>query len=221
MRRGFTLIELLVVIAIIAILAAILFPVFAKAREKARQTACLSNTKQLAIGLLMYCQDFDDELPYQFNSDGYPGYTWYRYWYETAEPYIKNTQIFSCPSSGFKYSFTGNRASDYGWNQNHLPYRYPYGARNMATIKKPAEVMMFCDSQPSGAPVTWDNRMYTYCPIEYMGTANEYLCNSVSNRHNDGANVALWDGHSKWMQRSAINAKTPANEVLWLHTNPD
>ncbi len=61
--RGFTLIELLVVIAIIAILAAILFPVFAKAREKARQTACLSNVKQLAVGMLMYAQDFDEFLP--------------------------------------------------------------------------------------------------------------------------------------------------------------
>ena len=63
MRRGFTLIELLVVIAIIAILAAILFPVFARAREKARQSSCLSNVKQLALGTMMYCQDYDERLP--------------------------------------------------------------------------------------------------------------------------------------------------------------
>lgn len=79
MRKGFTLIELLVVIAIIAILAAILFPVFAKAREKARQTSCLSNCKQLGLGLYMYTQDYDEMLPFNFVSDGYPNYTWYRY----------------------------------------------------------------------------------------------------------------------------------------------
>ncbi len=219
MRRGFTLIELLVVIAIIAILAAILFPVFAKAREKARQTSCLSNAKQLALGLYMYVQDYDEVLPYCFSSDGYPGYTWYRYWYEQAEPYIKNTQIFSCPSSGVQYNYPSRRTADYGWNQRHMPYRYPYNALSLGSMQSPAQVLIFCDSQPSGPPVTWDNRMYLYCAICYAAPNYAYLRNSVAPRHNDGANVGFWDGHAKWMSRAAINANTPDNEVMWFHVN--
>jgi len=101
MRKGFTLIELLVVIAIIAILAAILFPVFAKAREKARQTSCLSNLKQIGLAILQYTQDYDGMTP----SSGSMGGSWCRQIeglnFEPVgvlEPYIKNSQIFVCPS---------------------------------------------------------------------------------------------------------------------------
>ena len=108
-RRGFTLIELLVVIAIIAILAAILFPVFARAREKARQTNCTSNLKQLALGLMMYAQDYDETFPGE-NLAHYPGSTATAYyqdaccverniWFEITQPYIKNRQVGICPST--------------------------------------------------------------------------------------------------------------------------
>ena len=90
MRRGFTLIELLVVIAIIAILAAILFPVFAKAREKARQASCLSNMKQILLGSLMYAQDYDERLHPLMSPAGY-GYVL------LLDPYIKNRNIWTCP----------------------------------------------------------------------------------------------------------------------------
>ena len=94
--RGFTLIELLVVIAIIAILAAILFPVFAKAREKARQTSCLSNVKQIVLAALQYAQDYDERLPmHVVASNASP--TWL-YWPRAVFPYIKNEQVFECPS---------------------------------------------------------------------------------------------------------------------------
>src|SRR6056297_3095 len=100
---GFTLIELLVVIAIIAILAAILFPVFARAREKARQTSCLSNVKQLGLGVMMYAADYDERLPAR--SIGGVG------WYGLLQPYIKNWQVIICPSGTGNYDWIS-----YGWN---------------------------------------------------------------------------------------------------------
>jgi prepilin-type N-terminal cleavage/methylation domain-containing protein/prepilin-type processing-associated H-X9-DG protein len=99
-RQGFTLIELLVVIAIIAILAALLFPVFAQAREKARQTSCLSNLKQLGTAMQMYAQDFDELFPPAIGRE--PGVkTYYEMsWMHMIQPYVKNLGVFICPSSG-------------------------------------------------------------------------------------------------------------------------
>ncbi len=137
-KSGFTLIELLVVIAIIAILAAILFPVFAQAREKARQTSCLSNTKQLSLGLLMYVQDYDETWPRNDDCvnngtqavDGAPstaigcsgpGYgdrvNHYKWWYWTY-PYVKNVQIDFCPS---------RQKDPTNWNLNAEIYNAGYG----------------------------------------------------------------------------------------------
>ena len=93
-QRGFTLIELLVVIAIIAILAAILFPVFARARENARRASCQSNVKQILLGVFQYTQDYDEKYPSTFTYNG--GYT--ATWYTLTQPYLKSTQIFKCSS---------------------------------------------------------------------------------------------------------------------------
>jgi prepilin-type N-terminal cleavage/methylation domain-containing protein/prepilin-type processing-associated H-X9-DG protein len=100
---GFTLIELLVVIAIIAILAAILFPVFAQAREKARQTACLSNIKQITTGFVMYAQDYDETFPQWKWDQSYSGGSVNpndatSLWHNAIYPYVKNAQVFACPS---------------------------------------------------------------------------------------------------------------------------
>ena len=109
--RGFTLIELLVVIAIIAILAAILFPVFAQAREAARKASCQSNMKQLGTAIMMYTQDYDEVYP-----TGLQESWWDNTWYRITTPYVKNLQVFRCPSDPGKdppaaFSWAGTRLS--------------------------------------------------------------------------------------------------------------
>ena len=114
-RSGFTLIELLVVIAIIAILAAILFPVFAQAREKARQASCLSNEKQLATAVLMYSQDYDELFPTGVQ-EGWWDCTWYR----IVAPYVKNDNVFKCPSDPDLALSTS--PMDYSWTISRFSY---------------------------------------------------------------------------------------------------
>jgi prepilin-type N-terminal cleavage/methylation domain-containing protein/prepilin-type processing-associated H-X9-DG protein len=123
-RTGFTLIELLVVIAIIAILAAILFPVFAQAREKARQSGCLSNLKQIGTALMMYTQDYDEAYPCNWAGarpmpPSTPDGGSYK-WMDAVFPYVKNEQVFTCPSDGSsrsKYIYVRNlpKASQNNW----------------------------------------------------------------------------------------------------------
>src|SRR5687767_14923164 len=116
--RGFTLIELLVVIAIIAILAAILFPVFARAREKARQSTCLSNLKNLGLAISMYTGDFDDRVPMFFDQPANLAGAGYRaHWPGKIEPYVRNIAIYNCPSSDlFKGDLAVTTTYEYGAN---------------------------------------------------------------------------------------------------------
>ena len=179
MRRGFTLIELLVVIAIIAILAAILFPVFARAREKARQSSCLSNLKQIATATLTYAQDYDETMPLFLHSGiNLTAQT-------RVQPYMMNEQIWVCPSGSDNYYYywdnptgtgavTGIRGS-YGYNR-------ALDRRLLADIKQPVEVGVWADCQDRLTHL-YDNGVYR-----------------TVGRHNEGGNMAFVDGHTKWMK---------------------
>jgi prepilin-type N-terminal cleavage/methylation domain-containing protein/prepilin-type processing-associated H-X9-DG protein len=141
-RKGFTLIELLVVIAIIAILAAILFPVFAQAREKARQTSCANNLKQYGTAMQMYLEDWDNTLIY---SEGWPalGDTWG--WINEMRTYNKLVELWHCPSSSMNVSYTlGSGAASYPQGF------YNWGEATAADVKNPSAFILFADSIGSG-----------------------------------------------------------------------
>jgi prepilin-type N-terminal cleavage/methylation domain-containing protein/prepilin-type processing-associated H-X9-DG protein len=192
MRRGFTLIELLVVIAIIAILAAILFPVFAKAREKARQTACLSNIKQLGLGNIMYAQDYDERyMPFCAGGGDFMGCF---YSTDFLYPYTKNHQIWKCPSSATADCWpTCYRAprGDYGYPCNTVS-----GAK-MAVISAPSNVMMFIEC--ANAPASPNNN---------CGDTGGWWAprkDWITKPHNGGTNLVYCDGHAKWAKWEAVN----------------
>jgi prepilin-type N-terminal cleavage/methylation domain-containing protein/prepilin-type processing-associated H-X9-DG protein len=233
---GFTLIELLVVIAIIAILAAILFPVFAQAREKARATSCLSNAKQLGLAAVMYAQDYDEVivpawLIYNWNPLDEP------LWPRLLQPYIKNTQLFTCPSNAPR---TPYRPQPPGWEV--LDDLGLYGifagyGRNaclhnhmatLAQIVEPANSILFCEAvflpgdQNLGYYLSWWHGYEAtgdpLCPgdaVDWGSEANRsYGCNCAepASWHNEGANVTFHDGHAKWFRKQVLT--TPPGAFL-------
>jgi len=176
-RKGFTLIELLVVIAIIAILAAILFPVFAKAREKARQSSCASNLKQLGLSMMQYKQDYDEAYPLSYPATG-PGGTQTTvvgntfWWMDVLAPYTKNIQVFRCPSG------------DRGDCCVHVLNSYAPNAQMSAGVKDadvpvPSSTFMIADCAANA----------TIYPQDTKG--------AVAYRHSEKFNGAYMDGHVK------------------------
>ena len=220
-RRGFTLIELLVVIAIIAILAAILFPVFARAREKARQTSCLSNLKQLGLGMLMYVQDYDERFPsgpysaggaagplwdgdtihngwawmvYDDPTHGRPAVPSHIYLRDIINPYVKNNQLWLCPSEG--------RGAEC-WSSYNLKMWLYWTAPKLAQYTNPAGCVMWHEEEAHHGK---DKDVNACCHAADGRVAQNQVCfidghvkfvNHSTYRQNvaNGGTMAGWDLH--------------------------
>ncbi|MGE5532557.1 MAG: DUF1559 domain-containing protein [Bacteroidota bacterium] len=189
MKRGFTLIELLVVIAIIAILAAILFPVFAKAREKARQSSCLSNLKQINLAWLSYAQDYDEMVCAARVTPTSSASASYKYDFPAVlMPYIKNNQVFDCPSSSATKYTGGQFYYPASYMQNVMLGNEPNGTPNHYD-----PVSLGAVNSPSTCPVHWDS--------QNNSPEGWWVANYLSTRHNEGLNVNFVDGHAKWFSK--------------------
>ena len=232
--RGFTLIELLVVIAIIAILAAILFPVFARARESARRANCMSNLKQIGLGIMMYTQDYDERYPprlvgtwgtpasyikqtnpampgYLFStSDGGHGGHWVT-WMDVIYPYTKSTQIFVCPSVNNGITSGGPAYPSYGYSV-YMAYNAPgppthISGITLSAVNAPAQSMMCMDyNTPYSIYAEWQDGQ------NWLRTSDPRVV-----RHLGGANVLFCDGHVKWLinTNSIMFSTTPTTSYFW------
>ncbi len=233
-RRGFTLIELLVVIAIIAILAAILFPVFAKAREKAYQTSCLSNMKQLGLAAIMYAADYDDHIVW-FGI--VTGGSWH-YWPDLIQPYLRNYEMLWCPSldATNRYGSYGKNMWPHACNRDAgFDYYISTGcvgqrATKYGDVARPAESMLFVEDDPPRC------NCYSVCPMcalrqgRPLSDPTYWMHGAWADRHNNGQNTAYYDGHAKWLPIEQIRgdgtwnlAAMEADHDLcmrWMHT-PD
>lgn len=211
-RKGFTLIELLVVIAIIAILAAILFPVFAKARDKARQASCLSNMKQLGMGVMQYIQDYDELYPSVHNG----AYT------VLIQPYVRNFQVWQCPSGSINYTVWNHHITGVatrwgvvrtgiiangdvmggGWN-------VPAG-QSSVRIETPASTVLMADNDSGGGlriafAAGVDARMVRGWHSRYTSAEPRNSASRLGAKHADGGSFLFCDGHTKWHKAPPAN----------------
>ncbi len=228
-RRGFTLIELLVVIAIIAILAAILFPVFAKAREKARQTSCLSNARQMTTAVQAYIQDYDETMPMAPDwacpggSPNAHNFPWVR-WFVLIQPYMKNQQICKCPSGVLSAAYWSTPAD---WTPNMVSYAkgvwspcrnmWRFGADGVSHSPASPAWSLAAYEQPANSIAIADsaNQNDGCCIASAIAFANSPTCDDICAaeggtfnmsyaRHNGGSNIGFVDGHAKWYKAEKI-----------------
>jgi len=208
--RAFTLIELLVVIAIISILAAILFPVFARARESARRASCSSNLKQIALGAMMYVQDYDEHFPLMW--ENYSDYSIRPYGYaDILEPYIKSSQVFKCPSVSTTSpdpTQTGYTSYSYNMMLANTANGTLNSGKSLAVLTQPSLTVMILDDSPSTARSwEWGCTRGTACTTATGGPGLARI--SIAQRHLDGINISFCDGHVKWYK--AATDDTMAN----------
>ena len=244
-RRGFTLIELLVVIAIIAILAAILFPVFAKVREKARQASCMSNMKQQGLAILQYTQDYDELMPQATvdYSGSWPTGTFWTapstssvsgtQWANAIQPYLKSYAVYTCPSSDTWDWSHSTRSNLLSYTFNGDLQSYPSG-----NILAPSSVILLWSGMLKNAVkgVSWANPILNCsdaskpCVYVPQGSSGCGTGNGVTDSmivwggyssyskwvHGSGDNFSYCDGHVKWTP-----LQSDGNHDPWTVTGPD
>ncbi len=204
-RSGFTLIELLVVIAIIAILAAILFPVFARARENARRSSCQSNLKQIGLGLIQYTQDYDEKFPMSYTG------TVPETWAVQTQPYLKSTQVFACPSNTANSGFMNN-------TNNTIPRSYKANGCGAATCYATTQPISRPGFGNGAALAQLESPTQTLLVVEDTGTAGIDTYNIADldgngvnfTNHLGTSNFLFADGHVKAMRPTQLATTTPA-----------
>jgi prepilin-type N-terminal cleavage/methylation domain-containing protein/prepilin-type processing-associated H-X9-DG protein len=238
-KRAFTLIELLVVIAIIAILAAILFPVFAQARDRARMSACLSNMRQIGSSIMMYAQDYDETLPYiRFHGVGNcPKGSQCYVWKNAIRPYLKSLDVLGCPSNRFSRTNPGQSGNNpakmgdnaEGWEmepEQRMPISY--GMNSCAQTWIPADdaadkpgppTRLGRLERPADTIMVAENQDLPYADVLVDWMWTPMRCNGVFSHPSKLANFIFYDGHvksKKWMA-----TLYPVNQNNWELTQPN
>jgi len=246
-REAFTLIELLVVIAIIAILAAILFPVFARARENARRSSCMSNLKQIGLGMMMYTQDNDDHLTASsLANDNIPGFDGDNnvtgYWTNMLAPYIKSTQLYNCPSESTLVWKKGSYDSSISYGINYMaPNVCTSNCGVSMALPNVAGASLSSIEDTSGTIIITDSKYYinkfdhgqtetqmqssadssgTGACTHSTGTGYNYA-GCVSGRHLGTANVLFVDGHVKSLKIENLVGSETINSWRYWTTSSD